>query len=400
MSRTKRRPRAALAVGALALVLGLFVAACGGDDSDEGAGGSDGAAADSGTEDTQAAAMERVEEAAQVPEFTLEAEPVDVSAAEGKTIFNIPIASTIPYVAGVDAEMKKIAEDNGVEFIEFNNEGSPTEWARGMEQAINRGVDLISLQAAPDPTLLVPQLEAAQEAGIPVQLSHLFQNGTDGGLPPRVADLLTSVVTVPFDEAARLEVDYTIAQDGCDVTPVIITSREVLPSDGIVATMEEQYAENCPDVEAEVINVPVVDWGTKIQPEVVSALQANPDINWVLPIYDSMSLPAEAGINQAQRGTDVKIATYNGTPEIMQLLQDGDVVAAEMGENINWLAWANMDQAFRVLTDGAIIEDGNEETPIRLFDDSNIDEAGNPVQPDQGYGDAYVRGYEELWGIG
>jgi ribose transport system substrate-binding protein len=391
--RTKRRPHVAFAAALLVLALALFVGACGDDDDDGGSSDSGGS-----SDDVQAEATDRVEAAKAVPEFTLEAEPVDVAAAQGKTIFNIPIASSIPYVVGVDNEMKQIAEENGVEFIEFNNEGTPTEWASGMEQAIDRGVDLINLQAAPDPTLLVPQLKAAKEAGIPVTLTHLYQDGTEP--PPEVADLLAATVTVPFDVAARLSVDFAIMEDGCDVTPLIITSDEVSPSDGIVAAMEDQFAQNCPDVQAEVINVPVVDWGTKIQPEVVAALQANPDMNWVLPIYDSMSLPASAGIQQSQR--DVKIATYNGTPEVMQLLLDGDIVVAEQGENINWLAWANMDQIFRVLTNGPVIEDGNEKTPIRTFDDSNIQEAvgdDGAVAPNLGYGDAYVEGYEGLWGV-
>lgn len=394
MNASRKRSRTALIAGLLALVLGVVVAACGGDD-DGGTGGSANGGSDGGAAQEEATAA--VEEAKQIPEFTLEAEPIDVSKAEGKTIFNIPVSSTIPYVAAVDAEMQKIAEENGVNFIQFENEGTPTEWARGMEQAIDRGVDLIILQAGNDPNLVIPQLRAAKQAGIPVLVSHLYQNGEKPN--PEVADLITAYVTVPFHEAARLSVDYAVMESGCDINALIITAREVPPSDGIVNAMETHLGERCPDAQSEVVNVPVVEWGTNIQPEVQTALQSNPDINWVLPIYDSMSLPAEAGIRQAQRAEDVRIASYNGTPDILKLIQDGDVVAANQGENINWLGWANMDQAFRILVGGPIIEDGIEETPLRTFDDSNIDETGTPPQPDQGYGDAYITGYEELWGL-
>jgi len=108
----------------------------------------------------------------------------------------------------------------------------------------------------------------------------------------------------------------------------------------------------------------------------------------------------EAGIRAAGKGDgSIRIASYNGTPAIMKLIQDGDIMAAEQGENINWLAYANMDQAFRTLGGGPIIEDGFVQTPLRTFDDSNIDEAGTPPVGDKGYGDAYVKGYNELWGI-
>ncbi len=384
-----------------ALLLAFTVAACGDDDDDGGGGG--GGSGDSGSEssggDVEAEAQAALDAASGIPDFTLEAESFDVSKAKGKTLFNIPVASTIPYVAAVDQEMKRVAEDQGVKFIQFENEGSPTQWAAGFNQAINRKVDLIVMQAGNDPRLVIPQLRRAKQAGIPVLVSHLYQNGESP--PPEVADLITAYVTVPFHEAAALEVDYAVAQDGCDgvAKTLVINAEEVPPSNGIVKAMEDQLAKRCPDAEAVVVNVPVVDWGTKIAPETQSALTTNPDIKWVLPIYDSMSIGASAGVRAAGKTGQVKIASYNGTPDILKLIQDGDIVAADMGENINWLGWANMDQAFRILADGPIIEDGNEETPLRVFDDENVDETGVPPTPNEGYGDAYIDGYEQLWGI-
>ena len=141
-------------------MVAVVVGACGSDD-----GGSTGTAAstaaasttaettggDSTTADTggdaQSAAKANIDANSKIPEFKLQAEPVDISKAKGKTVFNIPVASTIPYVAAVDAQMKKVAEANGVKFIQFENEGNPTQWAAGINQAINQKVDLIVLQA-------------------------------------------------------------------------------------------------------------------------------------------------------------------------------------------------------------------------------------------------------------
>lgn len=392
MSNLKRMKTVLLA-GLLILALSVFVAACGSDDSSSDSGSSSGGDATASQEEAQAA----IDAASKIPEFTLEAEPVDVEKVKGKSIFNIPVTSAIPYVAAVDDQMEEIAKQLGIEFIQFENEGTPTDWARGIDQAVSQGVDMINLDSGLDPSLVIPQLKKAKQAGIPVQVSHLYQNGD--GPSPDYADLITSYITVPFAESGRLSVEYAVAQDACDVDVLIITASEVPPSDGIVEAMQERLTELCPDANNKVVNVPVVDWGTKITPEVQSALQANPDINWILPIYDSMALPAEAGVKAAQKGNDVGIASYNGTPDILKLIQDGDIVKADMGENINWLGYAFMDQALRTLGGGPIIEDGNEETPLRVFDDSNIDETGTPPQGNEGYGDAYVTGYEELWGI-
>ncbi len=51
-----------------------------------------------------------------------------------------------------------------------------------------------------------------------------------------------------------------------------------------------------------------------------------------------------------------------------------------------------------MLTDTPIIEDGNEETPLKVFTKDNVDEAGTPPAPSKGYGDAYKTGYEKIWG--
>lgn len=400
MSTTSPRRRLAPLFALLMVALALFAAACGEDDEPAAGGGGSGAAE---TEDAgsgaQAEAKAAVDEAKKIPEFKLEAEPVDLSKVKGKKVFNIPVASTIPYVAAVDKEMAKVARDNGVEFVQYENEGNPTQWAAGFNQAIQQRADLIIMQAGNDPRLVVPQLRRAKEAGIPVLVSHLYQNGTEP--PAEVKDLITSYVTVPFHEAARLSADYAVAESGCDgLSTLIINAKEVPPSQGIVNAMKEHLKKRCPDVKIAESNVPVVEWGTRIRTEVQSAIQRDPNLKWVLPIYDSMSLGAEAGIRAAGKGDgSIRIASYNGTPAIMKLIQDGDIMAAEQGENINWLAYANMDQAFRTLGGGPIIEDGFVQTPLRTFDDSNIDEAGTPPVGDKGYGDAYVKGYNELWGI-
>lgn len=405
-------------VALLALLLVGVAAACGGDSSSSSSAVAEttapAATTDAGStpaettseatteaagDAAQAEAQAAIDAASAIPEFTLQADSFDVSKAKGKVLFNIPVASTIPYVAAVDAEMKKVADKVGVEFIQFENQGNPTQWAAGMDQAIERKVDLIVLQAGNDPRLLVPQLQRAKEAGIPVLVSHLYQNGTTP--PDEVKDLITATVTVPFHEAAVLEADYAIAKTGCEkMNAVIITSKEVPPSDGIVGAMEGEIKRLCPDAKTEVINVPVVDWGTKIAPETQSALTKDPNVTWVLPIYDSMSLGVEAGIRAAGKADgSVQIASYNGTPDILKLIQDGDVMAADMGENIGWLGYANMDQALRILAGAPPIADGKEESPLRVFDDSNVAETGTPPTPDQGYGDAYIAGYEALWGL-
>ncbi len=143
--------------------------------------------------------------------------------------------------------------------------------------------------------------------------------------------------------------------------------------------------------------MPLSEWATKIASETQSALQQDPGINYLTPIYDSMSLFAQQGIKAAGKQATVKIASYNGTPAVMELIKNGDIMAMDAGENIQWLAYATVDQAGRLITGAPIIADGNEQTPLRVFTKANIAEAGNPPGATQGYGTAYVTGYGKLW---
>ena len=374
------RVRYALATLGVACSMAFGLAACG--SSDNSSGGSSGSASTTsdsgGGSDAQATAKAAIAKGKEVPQFSLDAESFDASKASGMTIFNIPVSSAIPYVAAVDKEMQKVAKEQGIKWVQFENQGNPTQWATGMNQAISQKADLIILDAGIDPKLLIPQLRRAKAANIKVLVNHLYQNGE--APDQQILDLIDGYITVPFHESGELSVQYAVADGGCDAvkSTLIINAKEVPPSQGIVDAMTAKLAELCPDAKPKVVNVPVVDWGTKIAPEVQSALAADPNIKWVLPIYDSMSIPAIAGIRGAGKAASVKVASYNGTPDVMKLIENGDIMAADMGENIQWLAYANMDQAMRILTDGPVLKDGNENTPLRVFDDSNVKEAGGP----------------------
>ena len=46
--------------------------------------------------------------------------------------------------------------------MQFENQGNPTQWAAGINQAISQKADLIILDAGNDPKLLIPQLQPGQ----------------------------------------------------------------------------------------------------------------------------------------------------------------------------------------------------------------------------------------------
>jgi ribose transport system substrate-binding protein len=394
-------PRRALALMA-ALAVTVSVAACGSSDDDSAttasSGGSSTAAA---TQEASAGgggvahAQEQIEAYSKVPDFQIaDAEPVDVAALKGKHIFNIPITSGIPFFVETDKIMQKTAEEQGLKFTEFTNDGTPQQWADGMNQAIAQKVDIINLQGSPDPKLIVPQLKKAKDAGIPVTITHFYQDGTTP--PDEVLPYITGFDTVPFETVGRLEADWTIAKSDGKANVLVITADEVAASAPIMKGIKDEFATQCPDCTVDVVNVPIAQWGSKIQPEVQSAITKNPNLDWVIPIYDGMSTPAGAGIQAAGKANDIKVATYNGTPAMLKQVADQPWMDMDISESMAWLAYANLDTVFRGLAGQDSID---EKAPLRIMSKDNIAEAGNPPTPNKGLGDSYLAGYEKLWGL-
>jgi ribose transport system substrate-binding protein len=338
-------------------------------------------------------AQAQVAAASKVPAFADPGPPVDAAKAKGMTIFNIPITSAIPFCAAVDKSEATIAKLLGIHFIEFPTQGQPSQWVQGINEAVAQKANLIILQCGVADNLLQPQIAQATKAHIPVIDTHHDALGT----PPMYG--LTAKVNVASHQQLRLVVDSAIAAKQGHVNAVILTSNDVAPSPGIVSAMENEFATRCgSSCKYRVINVPVADWATKMQNEVQSALVADPTINYILPIYDGMSQFAIPGVLAAGKKSSVSIATSDGSPFVLKDIQQGNVVAFDVGKSPDWVAWANMDQALRVLTGMKPVSPSFLYYPYRAWDSSDISEAGNPPGYG-GYGNAYIAGYKKLWGL-
>ncbi|MGH8973919.1 MAG: sugar ABC transporter substrate-binding protein [Acidimicrobiia bacterium] len=317
-------------------------------------------------------------------------------ALSGKTIFEIPITSEVPFITAVEEGMRQAAALVGARFVVYSNQGEPTQWAQGISAAIAQKADAITLFAQ-NPRLLGPAIRQAEEAGIPVVVVRA--TGEDEPCPadPSGRPYGTTCIPGPFEQAGRLEADWVIyATDGHGEV-LVVTSSDATSTVSLLAGMKDEFATRCPDCRVRYVDVPIPQWADRVQTEVTSALLAHPGIDYVIPIYDSMSRYVQPAILAAGAADRVRIATFNGTPFVLEMLQDSDVVQMDVGENLAWVGWATMDQVFRLLTGVGPVRSGH--TPLRVFDDANVGEAGRPPRLDEGYGRAFVAGYQQLWGV-
>lgn len=383
----------------LPCLLAVALAACGGNDGSS-------TSASTGTTSNTAAASDgnqgveyakgQIEKYQQVPQFEATGEPFDArKAAQGKTIWSIPSSSAVPFVQNIQRYEKGIAKQVGVKFKVWANQGQPAQWTQGMQSIVgsSSGNDVIDLLAGINPGALEPQIKAADKKDIPVSVSHLF----DPAQPSPVE--VSGRTDIPYEQAGRLLADWAIWKTDGKANALVVTVNEVPSTDPMVTGIKDEFANHCgSECKLSFANVTIAESAQKVQPEVQTALVRDPGINYVLALYDSVEVPGTvAAIRAANAGNRVKVATFNGTPSVLKMIADDDIVEMDVGEDIRWIAHAIMDTDLRLLAGLEPVKDPK--VGIRVFDDSNIAEAGSPPKDATGYGNSYIDGYAKLWGL-
>ncbi len=385
-----------------AFILAFAAAGCS-TSSSPSPGASSGSPSTGGSSTAAAVAYARAEVARYegAPQFTAPGPAFNISKARGKSIAVIPATSN-EYDNTIEAQMKALAAKYGVKYTEYPNQGQPTQWVSALNQAIATKPSLIILNTALDPRQVLPEVKQAKAKGIPVIATHFFDQTysdslhTSCGAPASLCSAgLTATVNAPFDLATKIESDWIIADSNAHAHVLVITASDAAPTAGMVAAAKQEFSQHCPACQVTVANVLVSDWTTKIPTLVETALARDPNLHYVLPVFDFGAPYAANGVTLAGKTGQVKIVSYNGTQSVLAMLENHSAVAVDVGEPLDWLAYAFMDQAFRVLAGAAPVAD--EHTPFRVFTASNVAATGTPPTVTGGYGDAYIQGYQKLW---
>ncbi|MFD1534727.1 sugar ABC transporter substrate-binding protein [Pseudonocardia aurantiaca] len=321
--------------------------------------------------------------------------PFDAKKAAGKTIFSIQENSTNPFTNTIVAGMQDVADKIGMNLVDYPNQGQRTQWIQGIQQAISQKVDVIVLSGGTiGPIYFREQAAAANRAGIPI-VTVVDRDLTQDAEPNTAAR-----VGQPYAEAARLDADWIIKQTKCSANVLVITTNELIAGDINSKAAQDEFDKYCGQgCKTRFVNVPLTQWSTKIGTTTQTEVASNPDLNYVFPLYDAMSQFVVPAIQLGGGIQRVKVATFNGTPAILRMIQTGDTVEMIVGENEIHLGYAAMDQAMRLMTGVDPIRDGDYGIPLRVFDDSNVDETGVPPEYGVGYGDQWRDGFLKAWGL-
>lgn len=320
--------------------------------------------------------------------------PFSASGAAGKTVFVIPVSSSVPFNVDVDKYVTEALARFNVKTVYYSDTGESSQWVAGMNTAISEHVNAILLIGM-DPAAVAPQIAQAKAAGIPTIVDHFLDvNHTNYAPYQNVA----GIIGAPYNLAGRLEAAWAVENSGGKGTFLVVQSPDLLSSTDVAVGIQQETAQICPGCKLVDVNVPFNQWSTRLQTAVASAINANPDATYVLPVFDGMVQYAVPAITAAGKTSSVHIASYNADPFALQDIKDNNVVTMDLGESFSWLGYALADDTLRILTGNPPAPAQADITPVRVFTSANISATGNPPTINEGYGSAYQAGYLHVWG--
>jgi ABC-type sugar transport system substrate-binding protein len=248
-----------------------------------------------------------------------------------------------------------------------------------------------------------PQLKAVKDAGIPlVYINELFQPGSGRTNPD-------AIVSFDYVGGSTLAADWALVDaNGGDINAAIFRadSERHKQQEAAIRQRLQKFATGNLKIQTRV--VPFSDfstgWGTVTQ----NVMTSEPKTNYIFPVIDGICVYVVPALHQANAANRVKIATYNGTASVLDLIKSNDVVKADTGGAQAWEGWLDMDRALRLMTgnkidpspvnaDGTINE---AKSPNRLFDTSNISQFDvHGVEATFYQTDNAVNGFKKLWGV-
>ena len=311
--------------------------------------------------------------------------------ASGKKMLSIPNTSANPFVTGLISGEVEVGKEIGLAVTPWQNQGQPSQWIQGFDYAISNKFNIVDLIAGINPAVVEPQVKKAAAAGIKTFTSVYYD------VSQKPDPLLAGSLPLDYyNDMGGVLADWMAIHSNGKAHIVIIKSEEVLPTAPLVAGIRDELKKNCPGCEVvQEINVGITEWGTKIQSSLQSALLAHPDVDYVVPIYDSMSQFVVPAINLTGRNGKVKVATADGTPFVLDLLREGKV-EMDIGESRDWLVRATIDGYMRDMC--GLPMPAKLKIPYYIFDAKNVADAGVPAQFSQGYGgQTYKDDFKKLW---
>jgi ABC-type sugar transport system substrate-binding protein len=303
------RSRKATISTALAVLALSSATACSSGDS--GSGGGSGDSSGGGN----SAAEKEVEQYLTPPDGIAVDQPVGTCPAEGKTIIvtENPQAVTRKTNDGLEVGAKAL----GWTVIRQEVGTGPEDPQKALDAALDQSPDAVLVSGNPSSTFRT-QLDRATSLGIPVLMS-------DNGEPVGTTGTTTTISLDDFEQTGlwgKMNADYAAAQGAKHVLVVDLSLYPILHAwtEGVVDEMKKI----APDTKTDVLDAQITDLvGGEIPSKIVSEIQRNPDIDWVLLSLGDMTTGLDAALRAASLTDQVSIGGESASTANVSALQGG-----------------------------------------------------------------------------
>jgi ribose transport system substrate-binding protein len=386
----------------MALVSALALAACGGgsDSSsssgateseeapaeEEGSSGEEEASeegeSEGGSSETVASAEKIAGPFFEPPESIGITEPLKEKPSAGKKIIAMACQLTV-----CEAWTKYVQE--GANRLGWSTKislfsGAPEDNLNKISAAVKEHPDAIILNGVPRETYEAAAELAVQE-GVPIVTQEGELEGKEE--EPFVAIQLGAK---QFDVMSEATANWFIMDSGGTGNALALAYAQFPLSERITDTTAETIEKDCPECSVKKLLGQAEDTGTKLPAAIVSELQSNPDINYVILQDMAMFAGVEAAIREAGLQEKVKVMGNNTTPESIKAVEEGTLLG-NMAFSQKAAAYQGVDAAARYLEGMSTKE--NSEAPLmnQIFTQGKV-----PKDPDE-LPTNLVEQYEELW---
>jgi ribose transport system substrate-binding protein len=263
-----------------------------------------------------------------------------ITPAAGTKLFYVQCG--VPVCAEIAVGIEAAAAAAGWEYETTSHQDTPDTVASAFDTAIAAQPDVVMSSGNPR-EWFAPQLATLEEQGIPLvawSLPETYEPGGGVSVNLLTQDDYYFYGVLMADWVAETTETNNVHFIGLPTFPVLSIVQE---------GFEDEIAVACPDCTVEVTEVAVTDLGTNLPGTVVSALQANPDLDTIAYAFGGMLFGVPEAIEAAGLGDQATAVSQAGGPLNFGYIAAGQHQAAEVALASELLGWRAVDAAARII---------------------------------------------------
>jgi ribose transport system substrate-binding protein len=346
------------------------------------------AASSGGSGPALTAADAAIKQYSGIPKFINPGPKVDAAKLKGKKILVVEACGCAQQLVSIDEGIQAAAKATGLSVSIFNGNVTQSTVEQGIQQGISDKVAGIILSGW-SPNAVPASVAAAKKAGIPVV-------GDSLGLNVKNPDVF-GLSSPNYVLVGKLMADAAIqAENGKKITADAITFTNPAVNDALsgIKSVFKTCGGSCTIYKS--VDIEPTNWPTQIPSSTVAMVKANPDVNVFFGVVDdTLGSLIASGVREAD-ATNVKVVGGQGSGSApLAVVQQGGAYIADPGQSAVWTGWGAVDQLMRAMLG---MKPGDDVTPTRFLSSATL--KGVSVKNLANvYGDAYVSGFESLWGV-